>query len=72
VDEVEIIYKVTDYYSRAHDAGACWNDPDIAVAWPVSADQAVLSEKDRVAPYLREIGPQFELVSDGCSKCKPV
>jgi dTDP-4-dehydrorhamnose 3,5-epimerase len=72
VDEVEIIYKVTDYYSPEHDAGVRWSDPDIAVAWPVSPDKALLSEKDRVAPYLREIGPQFELVSDACSKCKPI
>jgi dTDP-4-dehydrorhamnose 3,5-epimerase len=72
VDEVEIIYKVTDYYSPEHDAGVRWNDPDIAVAWPVSPDEALLSEKDRVAPYLREIGPQFELASDECSKCKPI
>jgi dTDP-4-dehydrorhamnose 3,5-epimerase len=71
VDAVEIIYKVTDYYSREHDAGVRWNDPDIAVAWPVSPDEALLSEKDRVAPYLREIGPQFELVSDARSKYKP-
>ncbi len=57
--ETEVIYKVTDYYSREHDAGVRWNDPDIAVAWPVTEAEAQLSDKDRTAPLLRDIGPQF-------------
>lgn len=58
-DDVEVVYKVTDYYSREHDAGVRWDDPDIGIAWPVSAEGAQLSDKDRTAPLLREIGPQF-------------
>jgi dTDP-4-dehydrorhamnose 3,5-epimerase len=57
--DTEVIYKVTDYYSREHDAGVRWNDPDIAAAWPVAEAEAQLSDKDRTAPLLREIGPQF-------------
>lgn len=60
-DDVEVMYKVDDYYSREHDAGVRWDDPDIGIAWPVSADEAQLSDKDRVLPLLREIGPQFAL-----------
>lgn len=59
VDDVEVIYKVTDYYSRDHDAGVRWDDPDIGVGWPVSREEARLSDKDRTAPLLRDIGPQF-------------
>lgn len=58
-DDTEVIYKVTDYYSREHDAGVRWNDPDIGVEWPVSEADATLSDKDRTAPLLREIEPQF-------------
>lgn len=58
-DDTEVIYKVTDYYSREHDAGVRWNDPDIGIAWPVAEAQAQLSDKDRTAPLLREIGQQF-------------
>lgn len=54
-----IAYKVTAYYSRENDRGVLWNDPALGIAWPVSADAAVLSEKDKVAPRLAEIGPQF-------------
>ncbi|RDJ25416.1 dTDP-4-dehydrorhamnose 3,5-epimerase [Bosea caraganae] len=59
VEDVEVIYKVTDYYSRDHDAGVRWDDPDIGVAWPISAEDARLSDKDRTAPLLREIGSEF-------------
>ena len=56
----EIVYKVTNYYSRAHDFGVAWNDPDIGIKWPVGEASAVLSEKDKVQPWLREIGRIFD------------
>lgn len=52
VDDVEVAYKVTDYYSPAHDAGVRWNDPDLGIAWPV--DEPILSPKDARAPWFRE------------------
>jgi dTDP-4-dehydrorhamnose 3,5-epimerase len=50
----ELAYKVTDYYSPDHDCGIFWNDPDLKINWPVSAEKAVLSQKDKVLPVLRE------------------
>lgn len=52
-------YKVTDYYSPAHDRGLLWNDPDIGIAWPVAADAAILSAKDRTQPRLAELETNF-------------
>ena len=49
-DEVEVFYKVTDYYSPTHDAGVLWSDQDLAINWPFEADAITLSEKDRAAP----------------------
>jgi dTDP-4-dehydrorhamnose 3,5-epimerase len=54
-----ISYKVTDYYSPEHDRGLLWNDPELAIEWPVNADAAVLSAKDRVQPKLAELGTAF-------------
>jgi dTDP-4-dehydrorhamnose 3,5-epimerase len=54
-DNTEVIYKVTDYYSREHDAGVRWNDPDIGIAWPVAEADATISDKDRLAPMLKDI-----------------
>lgn len=60
VENTEVIYKVTDYYSREHDAGVRWDDLDIGVKWPVAEAEAHVSDKDRAAPPLREIKP-FEM-----------
>jgi dTDP-4-dehydrorhamnose 3,5-epimerase len=59
-ENTEVIYKVTDYYSTEHDAAVLWNDPDIGIAWPAEAVSATLSDKDRTAPLLSEIGKQFQ------------
>ncbi len=59
VDDTEVIYKVTRYYSPAHDAAVRWDDPDLGVAWPVAAGQASLSAKDAAAPLLRDIPAPF-------------
>jgi dTDP-4-dehydrorhamnose 3,5-epimerase len=55
----EVIYKVNRYYSREHDFGLAWDDPAIGIAWPVGADEAVLSEKDRRQPSLAELPAYF-------------
>lgn len=59
VDDVEVVYKVTDYYSREHDAGVRWNDPALGIAWPFPEADITLSDKDRNAPLLSEIGQPF-------------
>jgi dTDP-4-dehydrorhamnose 3,5-epimerase len=47
-------YKVTDYYSPAAERTIAWNDPDLAIPWPVAPEDAVISEKDRQGLKLRE------------------
>lgn len=58
-DDCEVAYLVTDYYSAEHDRGLLWNDPELAIAWPVNEEDAILSEKDRRQPRLRNLGPVF-------------
>jgi dTDP-4-dehydrorhamnose 3,5-epimerase len=41
-----VAYKVDDFYSPANDSGLIWNDPTLAIDWPLGSDQAVLSDKD--------------------------
>jgi dTDP-4-dehydrorhamnose 3,5-epimerase len=60
VPNTEVVYKVTNYYSREHDFGIAWNDPDIGIQWPVGEGVAVLSDKDKLQPRLREIGRVFD------------
>jgi dTDP-4-dehydrorhamnose 3,5-epimerase len=58
--DTEVIYKVTDYYSPAHDRGILWSDPALAIAWTVGADEVQLSAKDKVWPALREAPALFD------------
>ena len=41
-----VAYKVDDYYAPASDSGLIWNDPTLAIDWPVAPGDAVLSDKD--------------------------
>jgi dTDP-4-dehydrorhamnose 3,5-epimerase len=53
-DVVGFAYKVTGYYSPAGERTIVWNDPDLAIPWPISAERAILSGKDRNGLTLRE------------------
>jgi dTDP-4-dehydrorhamnose 3,5-epimerase len=55
----EVIYKVTNYYSAAHDLGLAWDDPDLGIAWPAPPGGVTLSDKDRRHPRLRDLPPVF-------------
>jgi len=55
----EVIYKVDAGYDRAAERGVIWDDPDLALPWPVAA--AVLSEKDKTLPRFSECDPWFHL-----------
>jgi len=57
--DTEVQYKVTDYYAPECDRSVRWNDPALAIAWPVAPEAAVLSEKDRKAPLLAELPAIF-------------
>jgi dTDP-4-dehydrorhamnose 3,5-epimerase len=51
----DLVYKCTALYCGANDRAILWNDPDIAIAWPV--DSPRLSEKDAAAAALRTAAP---------------
>lgn len=47
-------YKVTDYYAPGAERTILWNDPDLAIPWPVDPAEAIVSAKDRAGLRLRE------------------
>jgi len=55
--DTEVIYKVSDYFAPEHDRGLLWNDPALAIDWPVS--EPLLSEKDRTHPPLGALPEYF-------------
>ena len=57
--DTEVQYKVTNYYSPANDHGLAFDDPEIAIAWPVDRSNAILSAKDRALPRLKDLAAGF-------------
>jgi dTDP-4-dehydrorhamnose 3,5-epimerase len=53
-DEAGFAYKVTDYYSAAGERTILWSDPDLAIPWPIAAESAIISDKDRNGIRLRD------------------
>ncbi len=58
--DTTVFYKVDNVYSAGHDRGVNWADPALAIAWPVTPAQAVVSEKDRALPRLGDLPVYFE------------
>jgi dTDP-4-dehydrorhamnose 3,5-epimerase len=51
-EDVHLLYKCTNEYNPQADAGIRWNDPDIAIPWPVA--NPIVSEKDAVLPLQQQ------------------
>ena len=47
-------YKVTDYYAPGGERTILWNDPELAIPWPVDPSEAIVSAKDLAGLSLRE------------------
>jgi dTDP-4-dehydrorhamnose 3,5-epimerase len=56
-DDTEVAYKCDYPYVPSADAGFLFSDPTIAVKWPVSAEDAILSDKDRSLPLFADLLP---------------
>jgi dTDP-4-dehydrorhamnose 3,5-epimerase len=56
----EVLYKVDAPYSAQHDGGIYWADAALAIPWPVSEEDAVVSDKDRKLPRLTASALAFQ------------
>lgn len=52
-ETAEFLYKTTDYYAPQHERCIAWNDPDLAIAWPIEG-QPLLSAKDAAGIAFRQ------------------
>ena len=52
-ESADFLYKTTDYYAPEHERTIAWNDPELAIRWPLQGE-AILSAKDRVGVRFRD------------------
>ncbi|KMJ53271.1 dTDP-4-dehydrorhamnose 3,5-epimerase [Vogesella sp. EB] len=52
-EHAELLYKTTAYWSPQHERALRWDDPQLAIAWPLR-DGLQLSDRDRAAPLLAD------------------
>jgi dTDP-4-dehydrorhamnose 3,5-epimerase len=57
-DEADVCYRMDATYDPSLDISVAWNDPDLAIEWPLAPP--ILSARDRVAPRLAALRPNLE------------
>jgi dTDP-4-dehydrorhamnose 3,5-epimerase len=58
-DNTEVHYKVSAEHAPAEEGGLLWDDPDLAIAWPIGASEATLSLRDRTWPRFKDFVSPF-------------
>lgn len=61
-DNVNFLYKCDNYYNAEADGGIAFDDPDLAIDWPINIKKAILSEKDQHHPTLKEFSAENTFV----------
>jgi dTDP-4-dehydrorhamnose 3,5-epimerase len=61
-DVADVMYKQSNYYADATERGIAYNDPDVAIEWPLPVEELIPSERDATAPLLRDIEAELPFV----------
>jgi dTDP-4-dehydrorhamnose 3,5-epimerase len=62
-DDCHVAYKVDAYYAPQSDGGIRWDDPELAIDWPIISNAPILSDKDATLPMLSDA--EFDFPYDG-------
>lgn len=55
----ELLYKCSDIYAPACDGAVRFDDPDLRIDWGIDPATAILSDKDRAAPFMAQFSSPF-------------
>jgi dTDP-4-dehydrorhamnose 3,5-epimerase len=69
--DTEVEYKVSDYYAPECEGGLVWNDPRLAIRWPLAPGTPIISEKDRILPCLADLQSPFTYDGTPLSPLQP-
>ena len=64
-DVADVMYKQSGYYADETERGIAYNDPDVAIEWPLPVEDVIPSARDASAPLLREVAGELPFVYDG-------
>ena len=56
----DVLYKTDNYYSKNHEAGILFNDPDLAIDWMIPADKVIVSPKDTELSRFADVVTNFQ------------
>lgn len=54
-ETAEFAYKCDNFYSKAHERGIRYDDPTLRIDWEFDLQNAIISEKDQVLPFFKEL-----------------
>ena len=54
-------YKCDNFYSKEHEGGVLFSDPDLGIDWGIDLDTAIVSDKDKVQPTFQNLVSNFEI-----------
>ncbi len=54
-EEVIFCYKVDNVYAPQNEGSLLYNDPELAIEWPIDSSKIIISEKDQKAPLLMQL-----------------
>jgi dTDP-4-dehydrorhamnose 3,5-epimerase len=55
----DVLYKQDAYYADATERGIRYDDPDVAIAWPLPVAELIPSQRDSEAPLLRDVADEL-------------
>lgn len=58
-ETAEVFYKCDDFYSKEDEGGLFYADPQVNIDWKIDLSKAIVSEKDKVQPTLKENNSRF-------------
>jgi dTDP-4-dehydrorhamnose 3,5-epimerase len=58
-DVADVLYSQTGYYDPELERGIAYDDPDLAIQWPLCADELIPSKRDAEAPWLKDLADEL-------------
>jgi dTDP-4-dehydrorhamnose 3,5-epimerase len=67
-DVADVMYKQSNYYANETERGIAYNDPDVAIRWPLRTEELIPSKRDATAPRLAAIVDELPFTYDALAR----